>query len=128
MSYIDGFVIAVPTANKEKFIEHAKLSDSVFIDLGATRVVECWGDDVPDGKVTDFRGAVKATADETVVFSWIEWPDKATRDAGMKTMTEWMETPEKGDPRMDPEKNPMPFDGMRLIYGGFQSIVEVPDA
>ena len=125
MSYIDGFVIAVPTANKEKFIEHAKLGDSVFIDLGATRVVECWGDDVPDGKLTDFRGAVKATADETVVFSWIEWPDKATRDAGMKTLTEWMENPEKGDPRMDPEKNPMPFDGARLIYGGFQPIVEV---
>ncbi|MDW4500317.1 DUF1428 domain-containing protein [Sulfitobacter sp. D35] len=125
MSYIDGFVIAVPTANREKFIEHAKLGDSVFIDLGATRVVECWGDDVPDGKVTDFRGAVKATADETVVFSWIEWPDKATRDAGMKTLTEWMETPEKGDSRMDPEKNPMPFDGTRLIYGGFQPIVEV---
>ena len=125
MSYVDGFVIAVPTANKEKFIEHAKRADSVFIDLGATRVVECWGDDVPDGKVTDFRGAVQATADETVVFSWIEWPDKATRDAGMKTLTEWMETPEKVDPRMDPEKNPMPFDGKRLIYGGFQPIVEV---
>lgn len=125
MSYIDGFVIAVPTANKEKFIEHAKLGDSVFIDLGATRVVECWGDDVPDGKVTDFRGAVKATAEETVVFSWIEWPDKATRDAGMKTLTDWMEDPDRGDPRMDPEKNPMPFDGMRLIYGGFQPIVEV---
>ena len=125
MSYIDGFVIAVPTANKEKFIEHAKLGDSVFIDLGATRVVECWGDDVPDGKVTDFRSAVKATADETVVFSWIEWPDKATRDAGMKTMTDWMENPEKADPRMDPEKNPMPFDGTRLIYGGFSPIVEV---
>ena len=125
MSYIDGFVIAVPTANKEKFIEHAKLGDCVFIDLGATRVVECWGDDVPDGKFTDFRGAVTATADETVVFSWIEWPDKATRDAGMNTLTEWMENPEMGDPRMDPEKNPMPFDGTRLILGGFQPIVEI---
>lgn len=125
MSYIDGFVIAVPTANKQKFVEHAKLGDSVFIDLGATRVIECWGDDISDGKVTDFRRAVKAKEDETIVFSWIEWPDKETRDAAMKTMTSWMEHPEKADPRMDPEKNPMPFDGKRLIYGGFAPIVEV---
>ena len=124
MSYVDGFVIAVPTANREKFISHAELGDSVFIDLGATRVVECWGDDVPDGKVTDFRRAVQATEDETVVFSWIEWPDKATRDAAMKTMMSWMKNPEKADPRMDPEKNPMPFDGTRLIFGGFTPIVE----
>ncbi len=122
---IDGFVIAVPTANKEKFVQHAKLGDSAFIDLGAKRVVECWGDDVPDGKVTDFRRAVQATADETVVFSWIEWPDKATRDAGMKTLTGWMENPDGADPRMDPEQNPMPFDGTRLIFGGFQPIVKV---
>ncbi|MAL78767.1 MAG: RNA signal recognition particle [Sneathiella sp.] len=125
MSYIDGFVIAVPTANKEKFIAHAETGDSVFIDLGATRIMECWGDDVPDGKVTDFRKAVQAKDDETVVFSWVEWPDKATRDAAMKTMTEWMENPEKADPRMNPETNPMPFDGMRLIYGGFAPLVEV---
>lgn len=125
MSYIDGFVIAVPTANKQKFIDHAKQGDSVFIDLGATRVVECWGDDVKGGKVTDFRKSVKAQDDETVVFSWIEWPDKDTRDAAMKTMTDWMEHPEKADPRMDPEKNPMPFDGKRLIFGGFEPIVEV---
>ena len=125
MSYIDGFVIAVPTANKQKFIDHAKLGDGVFIDLGAIRVIECWGDDVADGKVTDFRKAVQAKPDETVVFSWIEWPDKATRDAGMKTMMDWMENPEKTDPRMDPTKNPMPFDGKRLIFGGFVPIVEV---
>ncbi|SPH16934.1 hypothetical protein DEA8626_00448 [Defluviimonas aquaemixtae] len=125
MSYIDGFVIAVPTANKEKFVEHAKLGDSVFIDLGATRVVECWGDDVPDGKVTDFRKAVQAKEDETVVFSWIEWPDKATRDKAFAKMTDWMNNPEKADPRMNPEKNPMPFDGKRLIYGGFAPLVEV---
>ncbi len=124
MSYIDGFVIAVPTANKQKFIDHAELGDSVFIDLGASRVVECWGDDVPEGKVTDFRGAVKAKDDETVVFSWIEWPDKATRDAAFKTMSAWMANPEQADPRMNPEKNPMPFDGMRLIFGGFAPIVE----
>ncbi len=115
MSYIDGFVIAVPTANKEKFIAHAKMGDSVFIDLGATRVVECWGDDVPDGQVTDFRRAVQAGEDETVVFSWIEWPDKATRTAAYAVMMDWMKNPEKTDPRMNPEKNPMPFDGKRLI-------------
>lgn len=125
MSYVDGFVIAVPTANREKFIAHAGLGDSVFIELGATRVVECWADDVPDGRLTDFRKAVQATADETVVFSWIEWPDKATRDAAMNTLTGWMENPETADPRMDPGKNPMPFDGTRLIFGGFRPIVEV---
>ncbi len=77
MSYVDGFVIAVPVANKQKFVEHARLGDAVFIDLGATRVMECWADDVPEGRVTDFRRAVQAGADEAVVFSWIEWPDKA---------------------------------------------------
>ena len=121
MAYIDGFVIAVPTANKQKFIDHAEKADPVFLEVGATRVLECWGDDIPDGKVTDFRGAVKAEKDETVVFSWIEWPDKATRDAGMAKMMEMMET----DPRMDAEKNPMPFDGMRMIYGGFAPVVSL---
>ncbi len=125
MSYIDGFVLAVPTQNKQKFIDHAKLGDGVFIDLGATRVIECWGEDVSDGKITDFRKAVQANNEETVVFSWIEWPDKATRDAAMDKMTDWMNNPEKADPRMDPEKNPMPFDGTRLIYGGFQPLVEL---
>ncbi len=119
MSYIDGFVIAVPTANKEKFIAHAQLGDSVFMDIGAVRVLECWGDDVPDGKLTDFRRAVQAKDDETVVFSWIEWPDKATRDAAMGRMDELMKT----DDRFNPEKNPMPFDGKRMIYGGFSPVV-----
>jgi uncharacterized protein YbaA (DUF1428 family) len=117
--YVDGFVIAVPTANKEKFIQHAKKGDAVFMELGATRILECWGDDVPAGKVTDFRRAVNATEAETVVFSWIEWPDKATRDAGMSKMMEMMKT----DPRMNPETNPMPFDGARLIFGGFAPVV-----
>ncbi|MBI1392293.1 MAG: DUF1428 family protein [Alphaproteobacteria bacterium] len=117
MSYIDGFVIAVPTKNKQTFINFANEFDPIFKEYGAIRVVECWGDDVPDGKVTDFRKAVQATADETVVFSWIEWPDKATRDAGMKKMME--------DPRMDPEKNPMPFDGKRMIFGGFEPVVDI---
>ena len=119
--YIDGFLIPVPTANKDKFIAHAKNGDSVFIDFGATRVLECWGDDVPDGETTDFRRAVKAKDDETVVFSWIEWPDKETRDAGMAKMM----ADDFDDERMDMEKNPMPFDGKRLIYGGFAPLVEL---
>lgn len=117
MAYIDGFVIAVPTANKQKFIDHAKRADAFFLELGATRIVECWADDVPDGKLTDFHRAVQATGDETVVFSWVEWPDKATRDAAYPKMME--------DPRMDPTKNPMPFDGARMIYGGFAPVVEL---
>lgn len=121
MSYIDGFVIAVPSANKEKFIDHAENADSVFTELGAIRVLECWGDDVPDGKVTDFRKAVQAKEDESVVFSWIEWPDKATRDEAMGKMEELMKT----DDRFNPEKNPIPFDGKRMIYGGFAPIVEL---
>ena len=121
MTYVDGFVIAVPKANKQKFIEHANKGDSVFTELGATRILECWGDDVPDGKVTDFRRAVQANDDEAVVFSWIEWPDKATRDAAMGKMQDLM----KNDPRMSPEKNPMPFDGKRMIYGGFETIVNL---
>lgn len=125
MTYIDGFVIACPEANKEKFIAHAKLGDSVFMDLGATRILECWGDDVPDGKTTDFRMAVKAEPGEAVLFSWIEWPDKETRDAAMAKMMEWMNDPAKADPRMDPEKNPMPFDGKRMIFGGFRPVVEL---
>lgn len=119
MSYVDGFVIAVPTANRQKFIDHARAADSLFIEYGALRVLECWGDDVPRGKLTDFFGAVQAKEDETVVFSWIEWPDKATRDAGMKKMME------SDDPRMDQQKNPMPFDGKRMIYGGFTPVVEL---
>ena len=120
MSYIDGFVIAVPKAHRQQFIAHARHFDALFIELGAIRVVESWGDDVPDGKVTDFRRAVQATAEETVAFSWVEWPDKATRDIAMKKMTE--------DPRMDPNNPanpPIPFDGRRMIFGGFEQVVEV---
>ena len=121
MSYIDGFVMAVPTTNKNKFVDHARLVDTIFTELGATRVVECWADDVPEGEVTDFGKAVQATADETVVFSWIEWPDKQTRDAAMEKMM----SDDFKDERMDQEKNPMPFDGKRMIYGGFNPIVEL---
>lgn len=125
MSYIDGFVIAVPAANKQKFIDHADTADGMFVEMGAIRVVECWGDDVPEGKSTDFRMAVKATDDESIVFSWIEWPDKKTRDAGMAKLTAMMENPDETDPRMDPEKNPMPFDGKRMIFGGFTPVVDI---
>lgn len=114
MAYVDGFVMAVPTANREAFIEHARRFDPVFVEYGATRVVECWGDDVPTGAHTDFQRAVQAREDETVVFAWIEWPDKATRDLGMERMM--------ADPRMDPASNPMPFDGKRMIFGGFQPV------
>lgn len=120
MSYIDGFVLAVPKANKAAFIEHAKWGNSAFMDLGAMRVWECWGDDVPPGTQTDFYRAVQATEDEAVVFSWIEWPDKATRDSVMDKMKagELMD-----DPRLNPQRNPMPFDGMRMIFGGFEPVV-----
>ncbi|MEO7757402.1 MAG: DUF1428 domain-containing protein [Dokdonella sp.] len=116
MSYIDGFVIAVPNANRDAFIAHAKRFDSIFVEVGALRVVECWGDDVPDGKVTDFRRAVQATEGESVVFSWVEWPSKAVRDAGMKKFME--------DPRMK-EAGDMPFDGKRMIFGGFVPVVKL---
>jgi uncharacterized protein YbaA (DUF1428 family) len=120
MSYIDGFVIAVPTARKQEFVAHATQGDSAFIDHGATRVVECWGADVPKGKTTDFQGAVAARDDETVLFSCIDWPDKAARDRVMRQTDELAKT----DERLDPGKNPMPFDGKRMIYGGFEPIVE----
>ena len=117
MAYVDGFVLAVPSANKQKFIDHAAEFDKVFLECGATRVLECWADDVPDGKQTDFKKAVQCKDDEVVVFSWIEWPDKATRDAGMAKIM--------ADPRMDPSVNPMPFDGMRMIFGGFMPVVDL---
>ncbi|MCE4370965.1 DUF1428 domain-containing protein [Xanthomonas hortorum] len=117
MSYIDGFVLAVPNANKDTFLEHARMGDSMIMEYGALRVVECWGDDVPHGQETDFYRAVEAAADETVLFSWIEWPDKATRDAGMQKMMD--------DPRMDPAVNPMPYDGKRMIFGGFVPVLDL---
>ena len=124
MRYVDGFVIAVPTANKDRFIAHAKMADGLFVELGAIRVIECWGDDVPSGKLTDFRRAVQAEDDETVVFSWVEWPDKPTRDAAVAKMM----SADFGDERFDPQKNPMPFDGRRMIFGGFAPVVKVTKA
>jgi uncharacterized protein YbaA (DUF1428 family) len=115
MAYIDGFVIPVPTVAKQGFLDHAHAVDKFFIDFGATRIVECWADDVPDGKRTDFRRAVAATDAESVVFSWIEWPDKHVRDAAMTAMT-------SNDAMM---AQPMPFDGKRMIYGGFEPVVDL---
>ena len=121
MTYIDGFVIPVSSAKKADVIDHAERMDKFFLDYGATRVVEAWADDVPDGTLTDFRKAVQATAEEDVVFSWIEWPDKAARDACYAKMMD----PANPDPRMDPAKNPMPFDGKRMIWGGFTPVVDL---
>lgn len=116
MSYVDGFVAAVPTANREAYRDHAAKVLPLFREFGATRVVECWGDDVPEGKVTSFSMAVQRKEDETVIFSWVEWPSKTVRDSGWAKMME--------DPRMQPGENPMPFDGARLIYGGFVPLLD----
>lgn len=109
MSYIDGCVIPVKTADRQAYFAHAQRMEVIFREFGALRMMDAWGDDVPTGKVTDFQRAVQAKDDETVVFSWIEWPDKTTRDTGMARM--------QTDPRMMAEQ--MPFDGKRMIYGGF---------
>lgn len=120
MSYVDGFVIAVPSGNREAFVAHARTFDEMIMAEGALRVVECWGDDVSRGKVTDFFGAVKATDDETVCFSWVEWPDKATRDAAHARMQAKMESGEIPSGTTD-----MPFDGKRMIFGGFETVLEL---
>jgi uncharacterized protein YbaA (DUF1428 family) len=116
MSYIDGFVAAVPTANRERYREHAQIGARLFKEYGATAVVECWGDSVPPGKVTSFPMAVQCKEDETVVFSWVLWPSKAAHDEAWAKLMK--------DPRMSPEANPMPFDGKRMIYGAFETLLE----
>ena len=116
MSYIDGMLAPVPSANKDRYLEHAAKATAVFKKHGALSVTECWGDDVPEGSVNSLRSAVLLKEGETVVFSWIVWPDKATRDAGMAKVMQ--------DPEMSPAVNPMPFDGKRLIFGGFDVLSE----
>ena len=116
MAYIEGFVAAVPAANKDAYRQHATQAASLFKEFGATRMVEAWGDDVPDGKVTDFKGAVKAKKDEVVVFSWLEFPSKAVRDAATAKMM--------SDPRMEAMGANMPFDGQRMIMGGFEILLD----
>ena len=114
--YVDGFILPVPDGKKAAYNEMASKAAGKFREYGAVRVVEAWGDDVPDGKVTDFKRSVKAEPGENVVFSWIEWPDKATRDAGWQKMM--------ADPDMQPDKDNMPFDGQRMFWGGFAPILD----
>ena len=115
MDYVDGFVVPVALANKEAYVRFARETAKMIREHGAKGVVECWGDDVPPGKLTSFPLAVQCKADETVVFSWITWPSRAVRDAGMAAFMK--------DPRMA-ALGEMPFDGKRLIFGGFQMVVE----
>ena len=117
MGYIDGSVIAVPNANKEAYRAMAAVTTPVILEYGASRVVETWSDDVPDGKVTDFRRAVKAKDGESIVYSWIEWPSKEARVEGWQKVM--------ADPRMQPDAITMPFDGQRMIFGGFAPILDV---
>ncbi|MFL4469085.1 DUF1428 domain-containing protein [Tateyamaria armeniaca] len=117
MAYIDMFVAPIAPGNKEAFTKFSKICHEVLIDCGALSVLDAWDDDVPEGDITSFRKAVQASADEVVTAGWIIWPDKATRDTGMEKMM--------SDPRMN-DANPMPFDGKRMIFGGFNPIVETP--
>ena len=110
--YIDGFLAAVPTAQREAYRQHAAEAARVFRKHGALEIIEAWADDVPEGKLTSFPLAVKCQPDETVVFSWIVWPDKPTRDRGMAAVM--------ADPSIPKE---MPFDGKRMIFGGFTVLV-----
>jgi uncharacterized protein YbaA (DUF1428 family) len=114
--YIDGFVAAVPTANRETYKQRVEQAAVVFKDHGALKVVECWGDDVPE-KLTSFPMAAHKKDDETIVFSWIVWPSRQARDEGMKKVI--------ADLRSQPDADLMPFDGKRLIFGGFDVLVEV---
>ena len=116
MSYVDGFVIPVPDGNREKYRAASAKMWPLFKEFGATRQVECWGDDVPAGQTTDFRRAVKAEEGETVVFAWVEYPSKEVRDAASKKMQE--------DPRMKEMFQEIPFDGKRMIFGGFAPVLD----
>jgi uncharacterized protein YbaA (DUF1428 family) len=117
MSYVDGFVIPVPAGNREAYRKVAALAAPIFKEHGALRIVECWGDDIPDGEVTDFRKAVKAEGTENVVFSWIVWPSKEMRDEGNKKVM--------ADPRLAGAE--MPFDGKRMFWGGFRILLDTEE-
>lgn len=116
MNYVDGYLVPVPTANREAYLKIAQEMAALFKQHGALQIVECWGDDVPEGKVTSFTMAVQRQPDEAVVFSWVVWPSKQARDEGMKQVME--------HPSMQKGPENMPFDGQRMIFGGFQVIVD----
>lgn len=117
MAYVTGFLAPVPTARKEDYRKHAESAWPMFERYGALAMRECWGVDVPDGKVTSFPMAVKKEDDETVVFSWIEWPDKDAADRCFRAM----EAGEAGEEMASMQE--MPFDGMRLMWGGFEDLL-----
>jgi len=116
MTYFEGFIVPVPEAKKDEYRKHAADAAPIFKDIGVGRHFEAWDSDVPEGKVTDFRKAVDARPDEKIVFSWFEYPDRATRDGANQKMM--------ADPRMEEMGANMPFDGKRMIMGGFKAIVE----
>jgi uncharacterized protein YbaA (DUF1428 family) len=119
MAYVEGFVVPVPAAKRDEYRSHAAEAEPLFKSYGATRLVEAWGDDVPDGKLNDLKGAVQAKDDEVVVFSWIEFPTKEARDSGMEKML--------ADPKMKDLGANMPFDAQRMIFGSFDLLVEEKD-
>jgi uncharacterized protein YbaA (DUF1428 family) len=116
MTYFEGFVAPVPEGNKDAYLKQASDFSPIFKEFGVKRHFEAWDSDVPEGKVTDFRKAVDAKPDEKVVFSWFEYPDRAARDAANEKF--------RSDPRMKDAMKDSPFDGKRMIIGGFDSIVE----
>ena len=115
MPYVDGFVLAVPKDKLDAYRAMAKLGGEVWMELGALSYVECFADDAPYGELTSFPRAVQATDDEVVVFSWITYESREKRDEiNAKVMT---------DPRLQQWQSDMPFDGKRMIFGGFQSFL-----
>ena len=116
MTYFEGFIVPVPESNRDAFARHANELAPALKDCGVRRQLEAWGTDVPEGKITDFRKAVDAKADENVVFAWFEYPDRQTRDAANEKMM--------SNPQMAEIGGEAPFDGKRMIFGGFQAVVE----
>ncbi|MCW5698399.1 MAG: DUF1428 domain-containing protein [Rhodospirillales bacterium] len=116
MTYIDGVVCAVPTANKAEYKAHAEKAAAIFKKYGALSLTECWGNDIPEGKINSLHTAVMRKPEETVVFSWIAWPSKETRDAGWQKIMQ--------DPELAEQTQTMPFDGSRMIFGGFEVLLQ----
>ncbi|WP_225772587.1 DUF1428 domain-containing protein [Inquilinus sp. Marseille-Q2685] len=117
MSYADGFVLAVPKARLEEYKEMARKAGAVWKEHGALAYVECIGDDVPYGELTSFPRAVQAKEDEIVVFAWVVYENRAARDEILKKVF--------ADPRLQGDHAAMPFDGKRMIYGGFEVFLEL---